>query len=88
MRSIGAIQVDQQAILPINAFLFLPENRDIRPTETIDGLAHVPNHEEAAAIAGQGIDDVALTGIGVLVLVDHDRVQFLLPTFAHFRDFQ
>jgi len=82
MLPIGKVQIDQKTIFPFNPLLFISKNRHISITEAVNRLAHVANHEETAALTSEGIDNIPLALVRVLVLIYHHGVQFLLPTLA------
>jgi len=86
VRPVCAIQVDYQAMFITDTLLLFSEHSDIRAAEAINGLAHVSNHEEAATIPCQSIDNVALARIGILVLVHHHHIQLFPPSLTDFGD--
>ena len=57
---------------------------DVRPPPGVDGLVVVPHGGELGADAGEQLQELVLTGIGVLVLIHQQIAQAVLPLFAHF----
>lgn len=76
------IQFDRPTVLAPDTLLLFSEDSHISPTEAVDRLAHVADNKQAPSLACQGVDNVALVLVGVLVLIYHDRLEFLLPARA------
>src|SRR5262249_28120242 len=56
----------------------LLEDRRLGPTESINGLLHVPDHEQPAREklgAGEQPEDLTLDDVGILELVDEDELE-------------
>ena len=51
--------------------------------EAVDGLVVVAHHADVAVTTGQQGGQVVLEGVGVLILVDEDIVEFVLVVFPH-----
>ncbi len=58
----------------------------IGTAESVDGLVGITHDDEVAAVAGQGLQELDLERVGVLVLVDDDEAQAAPPTVADLRD--
>ncbi len=60
---------------------------DIRAAPSVDGLILVPDDAEVARLAGQQAQEVILYAVGVLILVDVDVAEAVLPCGARLGKF-
>ncbi len=67
------------------AFLEIQDVIDLRSAPGVDGLGVVPHGHEAVGLAGEEIDQRALDGVRILILIDEDVAETLLVDLENFR---
>ena len=65
--------------------IFLQQHQVLRPRAApgVDRLVVVTHHGKARAVAHQQLNQLVLTGVGILVLIYQQIANTLLPAFAH-----
>ena len=79
------LENDQLALTRISLieFKFIVKNLRIGLTESIDGLLNIADHK-AIISSSQQFQHSLLSMVGVLVLIDHDLMVFILIKTPHF----
>jgi hypothetical protein len=71
---------------PAEVALELHDVADIRPAEGVDGLIGIADGEDVLVLAGQELQQPVLRVVRVLVLVDEDIPECLLPAHSRLRE--
>ena len=58
---------------------------DVRPPETVDALCIVAHDTDTLPLVGEEADDLMLSKVGILILIDEDEMEALLPMCCHFK---